>query len=52
MGILRDDGRHEVTLTRSGGGVFEITLDGRLAWSKKANGRFPNDQELRALIAT
>lgn len=52
MGILRDDGRHEVTLTRSGGGVFEITLDGQLAWSKKANGRFPDEQELRALIAT
>lgn len=35
-----------VTLTRSGGGVFEITVDGRLAYSKKATGRFPTNQEV------
>jgi selT/selW/selH-like putative selenoprotein len=39
-----------VTLTRSGGGVFEVTVDGRLAYSKKATGRFPtNDEVIRAL---
>jgi selT/selW/selH-like putative selenoprotein len=26
--------------------VFEITVDGRLAYSKKANGRFPTDEEV------
>jgi selT/selW/selH-like putative selenoprotein len=26
--------------------VFEITVDGRLAWSKKATGRFPTEQEV------
>jgi len=36
-----------VTLNRSGGGVFEITVDGRLAFSKKALGRFPTDEEVR-----
>jgi len=36
----------EVTLRRSGGGVFEITVDGRLAFSKKAAGRFPSDKEV------
>jgi selT/selW/selH-like putative selenoprotein len=35
-----------IELRRSGGGVFEITVDGRLAWSKKATGRFPTDEEM------
>jgi selT/selW/selH-like putative selenoprotein len=33
------------------GGVFEITVDGRLAFSKKATGRFPTDQEIDAIGA-
>ncbi len=39
----------DVTLTASGGGKFEITVDGRLVYSKKAMGRFPTDEELDAL---
>ena len=39
----------EVALRRTGGGVFEITVDGRLAWSKKATGRFPTEAEIRAV---
>jgi selT/selW/selH-like putative selenoprotein len=39
-----------VTLKRSGGGVFEITVDGRLAYSKKATGAFPDDAEVLAAI--
>jgi selT/selW/selH-like putative selenoprotein len=35
-----------VTLTRSGGGVFEITVDGKLAYSKKATGDFPTDAQV------
>jgi len=38
-----------VTLTASDGGKFEITVDGRLSYSKKAMGRFPTDVELDAL---
>jgi selT/selW/selH-like putative selenoprotein len=38
-----------VTLRRSGGGVFEITVDGRLAYSKKATGRFPTEAEVLAV---
>jgi selT/selW/selH-like putative selenoprotein len=30
--------------------VFEITIDGKLAYSKKANGRFPTDAEVLATI--
>jgi len=33
------------------GGVFEITVDGRLAFSKKQTGRFPTDEEIDALGA-
>jgi selT/selW/selH-like putative selenoprotein len=40
-----------VDLRRSGGGVFEITVNGRLAYSKKATGRFPTDQEVLATLA-
>jgi selT/selW/selH-like putative selenoprotein len=36
----------EITLHKSGGGVFEITVDGKLAYSKKATGRFPTDEEV------
>jgi len=35
---------------KSGGGVFEIAVDGRLAFSKKATGRFPTDQEVVSAI--
>jgi selT/selW/selH-like putative selenoprotein len=31
--------------------VFEITVDGRLAFSKKAAGRFPTDQEVLSGLA-
>jgi selenoprotein W-related protein len=43
---LKTDPGAEVTLRRTGGGVFEITVDGRLVFSKKATGRFPTDQEV------
>jgi selT/selW/selH-like putative selenoprotein len=35
---------------KSGGGVFEITIDGMLGFSKKATGRFPEEHEIKALI--
>jgi selT/selW/selH-like putative selenoprotein len=37
-----------VTLRKSSGGVFEIIVDGRLAYSKKATGNFPTTSELVA----
>jgi len=40
-----------VTLKKSGGGVFEITVDGALRYSKKATGRFPTDDEVKATVA-
>jgi len=41
----------EVELVPGVGGAFEITVDGRLAFSKKAIGRFPTDEEIDALGA-
>jgi selenoprotein W-related protein len=37
-------------LTASGGGVYEITVDGSLVFSKKSLGRFPEDGEVVGLI--
>jgi len=45
---LRPDA--QVTLLRAGGGVFEICIDDRIAYSKKAIGRFPTDAEITALV--
>jgi selT/selW/selH-like putative selenoprotein len=39
----------EVELIKGFNGVFEITVDGRLAFSKKALGRFPEDSEIDSL---
>ena len=39
----------EVELVESSGGVFEITRDGALLFSKKQLGRFPYDTEIDAL---
>jgi selenoprotein W-related protein len=33
-------------LIDSGGGVFEVVADGNLIFSKKALGRFPEDEEV------
>ncbi len=40
----------QVSLRKSGGGVFEITVDGRLAYSKKATGEFPSDEQVLATL--
>ncbi len=40
----------EVGLTPSGGGVFEVTLDGKLIFSKKALGRHAQPGEVLALM--
>jgi len=40
----------DIKLISSGGGVFEITLDNELIFSKKSLGRFPDDGEIDNLI--
>lgn len=36
---------------KGGGGVFEVSVDGALRYSKRATGRFPDDREIDALAA-
>ena len=40
----------DFTLMPSSGGVFEISVDGNIKWSKKAEGRFPTDDEVEAIV--
>ena len=40
----------DVELIASSGGVYEITVDGKLVFSKKKLGRFPEDGEIQRLI--
>ncbi len=40
----------QLTLVPSSGGRFEVSLDGRLIFSKLKEGRFPEFVELRKLI--
>ncbi len=43
----------ESTLIPGGGGVFDVSVDGEVVFSKKSVGRFPEIQEiLRALEKT
>ncbi len=39
------------TLIPSGGGRFEVTVDGELVYSKLKEGRFPEYDEIRPHIA-
>ena len=41
----------EIELVKGSGGVFEITVDGELVYSKKATGRFPSWKEVEAIAA-
>ena len=42
-------GAEEVELVKGVAGVFEITIGGKLVFSKKQLGRFPEDSEIDAL---
>jgi len=39
-----------LTLVTSGGGVFEVTVDGDLVYSKKATGRHAEPEEVLAAL--
>ena len=40
----------ESELVASGGGVFEIEYEGKLVFSKKSVGRFPDEGEVAKLL--
>ena len=47
---LKDRYGIKARLIESDGGVFEVVKDGRLIFSKKAQGRFPEHEEIFDLI--
>ncbi|GAB4344674.1 MAG: hypothetical protein Kow0089_21380 [Desulfobulbaceae bacterium] len=40
----------DVRLIAGSGGVFEVRMNGRLIFSKKQSGRFPEDGEIVRLV--
>lgn len=40
----------ELTLKPSTGGIFEVTADNQLIWSRKQEGRFPDITELKQRV--
>jgi selenoprotein W-related protein len=40
----------DAKLTKGSGGVFEVALDGKLIFSKKALGRFPETSEILEMV--
>jgi selenoprotein W-related protein len=39
-------------LVPSGGGCFEVSLDGKLAYSKLETGAFPDEQDMLRLVGS
>jgi len=48
--MVREQFKTNIDLVSSSGGVFEITIDDKLVFSKKKEGRFPTDNELIELV--
>ena len=48
--LNKDFPKADVSLISSGGGVFEISLDDDLIFSKKSLNRFPEDGEIKKII--
>jgi len=40
----------QVKLVESAGGVFDVTVDGKLIYSKDKTGRFPDEGEVTELL--
>jgi len=47
---LRRNFRVEAEVVKSGGGVFDVVVDGKLVFSKDRTGRFPNVGEISKLL--
>lgn len=45
-----EDDIGELVLKPGTGGIFEVHADGRLVWSRKAEGRFPEITELKQRV--
>ena len=50
MEKIKKETDFETKLIPSGGGVFEVTVDGSLLYSKKRTGQFPLEKDLVSQI--
>jgi selenoprotein W-related protein len=50
-GVIEKKYKIKPVLIEGSGGVFEVTLDDTLIFSKKKEGRFPENDEILKLIA-
>ena len=48
---IKDQHGLDVELIEGKGGVFDIVVDGKLIYSKKETGRFPEDNEVLGQLA-
>lgn len=48
---IRDEYNVKAELIPSGGGIFDVTVDGKRVWSKHETGRFPEHHEVLERIA-
>ena len=46
---LARSGHTDTTMTPGRSGQFDITVDGKLAYTRAQTGRFPTDEEIDAL---
>ena len=47
---MNDDPNLVVELVRGGGGVFDVSLDGEVLFSKHKQGRFPEPGEILSIL--
>lgn len=52
MAAIKKEFDIEPALIKSGGGAFEVKVDGDLIYSKLSTGRFPDDDEIISAIKT
>ena len=48
--LVKEQFKTNIDLVASSGGVFEITVDDKLVFSKKKEDRFPTDNEFIELV--
>lgn len=48
---LARSGHTDIDITPGKSGQFDITIDGRLAYTRASTGRFPTDEEIDSLAA-
>jgi selenoprotein W-related protein len=48
--VLKQERGIEPELIQGSGGIFDVKMEGRLIFSKKVAGRFPDEEEILELV--